>query len=118
MTDPRLHSPFCPRGWPPGRRRLDIRTDDDAFPVWGWFTLPARPGHPAREVHGNIGPRALGLSGDLAADLRDWAHAGRSPGWDERGRALAGRLESETGALVVYRWPANGRDPGCPDCPP
>jgi hypothetical protein len=117
MTDPRLHSPFCPRGWPSGRRRLDIRTDYDAFPVWGWFTLPARPGHPAREVHGNIGPRALGLSDDSAAGLRAWALADRSPAWDEWGRSLASRLEAETGALVVYRWPVDGRDPTCPDCP-
>lgn len=72
--DPRLHSPFCPRGWPPGRRRLDVWTEFGSFPVWGWFTLPARPGHPAQEVHGNIGPAALGLSAGLAADLQDWAN--------------------------------------------
>jgi hypothetical protein len=124
--DPRLHSPFCPRGWPPGRRRLDVWTERGSFPVWGWFTLPAPSSdHSAREVHGNLGPATLGLSAGLAGGLRDWAHhydagldPGERPAWRDRGRELADRLAAETGALVVYRWPADGHDPSCPDCQP
>lgn len=128
--DPSLHSPFCPRGWPPDRRRLDVWTEAGAFPVWGWFTLPARPGHPAQEVHGNLGPAALGLSTALAAGLQEWAawhdeqistsERTATPAerdqWRDRGRELADRVAGETGALVVYRWPTGGHDVSCPDC--
>jgi hypothetical protein len=116
---------------------MDVRTDYGAFPVWGWFTVPARDGRPAREVHGSIGPRALALSDELATDLQEWAdwQYTHQPGpeawrehsvppttdadwqaWDGRGRTLAARLADETGAAVTYGWPADGRDQTCPEC--
>ena len=139
VVDFLLHAPACSRGRPSGSRRLDVQPDYGAFPVWGWFTLPARAGRPAREVHGQLGARHLGLTGDLAAALQDWAdwqsaHQ-RGPdlrsmqnappateedwrAWRERGRRLADRLAAETGAAVVCLWPSQGRDPGCPECGP
>ncbi|MBU2662047.1 hypothetical protein KOI35_00855 [Actinoplanes bogorensis] len=137
MTDPRRHSAFCPRGRPPTGRRLEMFPDYGAFPVWGWFTLPARGGHPARDVHGGLGPRNLGISDELAVALKEWAQwqndHQRGPDlhslenappttpedwadWDRRGRELASELARETGDLVVYLWPADGRDASCPHC--
>ena len=116
-----------------------MQPDYGAFPVWGWFTLPGRGERPAREVHGQLRPRGLGLTDDLAAALQDWAgwqstHQ-RGPdywslhnapaateddwrAWKERGRQLADQLAEQTGAAVVYLWPSQGRDPGCPECGP
>jgi hypothetical protein len=134
LDDFRLHSALCPRGRPARIRRLDVRTDYGAFPVWTWFTLPARGVQPAREVHGAAGPAALGLSGGLASALRTWAtwHDDHQPAadrtdrpvttdeelqkWLADGRALARRLAEETGTAVVYLWPSEGRDPDCPHC--
>jgi hypothetical protein len=133
----RRHSRSCPYGRPAEVRRLDIRTDYDAFPVWAWATLPGFRGGPPREVNGCAGPGFLGISSELAADLQAWAcwrdehqgaawhgpDAGGEPTTDEDwqrwrtdGRALADRLARETGAAVVYLWPSEGRDPDCPHC--
>jgi hypothetical protein len=113
-------------------RRLDVRFDYAAFPVWGWGTLPARSGKPARAVAGTLRPEALGLSAELTADFTAWAawedrhseYGGRQPAtggerqaWFEHGRELARRLAAETGAEVVYDWPVDGADPDCPYCP-
>ncbi|GAA4947358.1 hypothetical protein [Actinoplanes utahensis] len=138
MDDPLLHASGCRHGRPEDRRRLDVMPDYGAFPVWGWFTLPARGDQPAREVHGNLPARALGLSTDLGAALQDWAdwHDRHQRGpdfaslhddrpdptrderrrWFEQGRSLADRLAAETGMPVVYLWPSQGRDPSCPVC--
>lgn len=127
-----MHALACPRGRLTGRR-LDVRGDYGAFPVWGWFTRPARGGRPAAEVHGCISPGALGLTPELADGLQswaDWQDAHHQPGgdppdkatpaewaqWRERGRLLAAQLAEETGATVVYLWPSQGCDPHCPEC--
>jgi hypothetical protein len=124
MSDFRLHSPHCPDGRPPdGIRRLDVATDYYAFPVWTRFTVRGR------EVYGCVLPKALGISAELAADLQAWADwhdahrsersdrsAGPAARWHADGRTLAQRLAAETGDAVVYRWPAEGYDPGCPSC--
>ncbi len=134
MNDFRRHRAWCPRGRPAGQRRLDVATDNGAFPVWTWFNLPYPP---FREVHGCAGPGHLGISADLAAELQSWstwhdAHveaAWRSEppppstegdwrDWKARGRLLAQRLAEETGDQVVYLWPSEGRDATCPDCGP
>jgi len=117
-------------------RRLDLAPDNGAFPVWSWFTLPARPGRPTREVHGCVGPGFLGISAELAAALQAWSDwhdrhyqaawrdAANPAGpatddewriWRARGRILAQRLAEETGDEVVYRW-SEERDILCPHC--
>ncbi|GAA0493488.1 hypothetical protein Ade02nite_21550 [Paractinoplanes deccanensis] len=111
--------------------------DYGAFPVWGWITLPARGERPARTVHGGVSPRSLGITEELAAALQEWSlwqerhQAGpdlwsieNAPpttpeewaAWNTRGRRLSERLAEETGDLVVYLWPRDGRDPDCPHC--
>jgi hypothetical protein len=127
----RRHALGCPRGRPDGVRRLDVRFVHLAFPVWGWGTVPGRGGRPARDVVGMVRPEGLGISAELAGELRRWAewgdahseYGGGRPAagaerraWFERGRELAGRLAAETGAEVVYAWPADGADPDCPHC--
>ena len=116
-----------------------MQPDYGAFPVWGWFALPARDGRPARNVHGQRGARNLRITDELASGLQEWAdwqsiHQ-RGPdmwsmrnappatdddwrAWRERGRLLADRLGAETGAAVVYLWPSPGRDLRCPHCGP
>ncbi|GID59860.1 hypothetical protein Aco03nite_082640 [Actinoplanes couchii] len=132
-----LHASGCPHARPTDVTRLDVLPGYGAFPVWGWFTLPARPGVPAREVHGNTGPRSLGLSDALAAELQEWsiwqdrrqagpalpqvAEVVEATGaewaqWRAAGKELAGRLARETGAAVVYLWPSEGRDSSCAVC--
>lgn len=117
----RQHAKWCPQGPPPpGVRRLDLFPDYCAFPVWG---------------RGMTTPDALGISSELADELQTWQDlweeqaSSRAPEpevprigvgtpWDEQGRVLAIRLESETGAAVVYQWPVgpDGGDPSCPRC--
>lgn len=104
MTGHRLHP-----------ARLEVETDHGAFPVWAWFTDPARG-----DVHGNVPPAALGISNGLARALQDWADwhdrhqsAADRVGdpasdddwrqWDGDGAELARRLAAETGAEVAYR---------------
>ncbi|MGK5683229.1 hypothetical protein [Actinoplanes sp. URMC 104] len=135
--DPRLHAVYCPRSRPATGRRLDMFPDYGAFPVWSWRMLPARGGHPAREVHGGMSPRSLGISDELAAALDEWSrwqdrhqqgpdlwsiqNAPRATDeewaeWKSRGAQLAKQLAAESGDLVVYMWPWEGCDPSCPHC--
>lgn len=130
MNGFREHWVGCPLGRPPGMRRLDLRFDYLAFPVWGWGTVPGRGGAGTREVVGMVRPEGLGISDGLVADLWAWStwadthgeYGGGDPAttadrtaWWERGRDLARRLEAETGAAVVFGRPA---DPACPTCRP
>lgn len=111
-------------------RRLDVRFDYLAFPVWAWGTVPGRGGGADREVVGMVRPETLSLPADLEAALRDWSrwadahsdHGGRQPAtpadraaWQDRGRALSRRLAAATGAEVVFGAPS---DPDCPTCRP
>ena len=136
MQEFRLQRAWCPHGRPPGRRRLDLDTDHGAFPVWEWLRLPPGRGRPVHPVHANVGPGHLGLSADLAADLRSWAawhdrqQNAADPGadapratdddwrrWRDTGTALAARLADETGAEVVHLG-ADGPQADCPHCAP
>ncbi len=76
-------------------------------------------------------PESLGISAELATELRAWAdwhdahseYGGQHPAtgaqrrrWFSQGRMLAQRLSDETGADVVYQWPSGGADAECPHC--
>jgi len=121
VNDFRRHAVWCPSGQPPNARRLDVRFDYLAFPVW--------------EAAGMSNPRRLGISDALARDLWEWRvtgekhseYGGKTPITPEvnayllrTGPVLADRLAEETGAEVVYSWPngPDGRDPTCPTCGP
>jgi hypothetical protein len=69
MEEFRRHAPSCPLGRPPGVRRLDVAFDNGAFPVWARGTIPARGGHPGREVVGMVRPEGLGLSEETGAEV-------------------------------------------------
>lgn len=127
----RRHALSCPHGQPPEGQRLDVFVDYTAFPVWARGTWPARGDRPTREGVGMASPDRLGISPQLAADLRTWAdwhdahseYGGRIPATTEQratqveqGRVLADQLAEETGAEVVYAWPSGGADLDCPHC--
>jgi len=127
----RRHALFCPRGRPAGVQRLDVAFDYSAFPVWAWSTIPDHGGDPGREVVSMVDPEGLGLSVELASDLRAWSEwkdlhseygGGRAAtdqqyrAWSEQGRKLARRLSEETGVEVVYREDRGEVDLDCPNC--
>jgi hypothetical protein len=131
MEEFRRHALYCPRGRPPSVRRLDVAFDYGAFPVWAWGVIPARGGHPGREVVGMARPEGLGLSAELSSGLQAWSdwkdlHSEYGGGrvaseeqhraWSEQGRELTRRLSEETGAEVVYQWDRGDANPECPHC--
>ncbi|MGI5214216.1 hypothetical protein [Plantactinospora sp. CA-290183] len=115
----RRHARWCPKGRPPGGRRLDLFPDYSAFPVW--------------ERDGMSRPKRLGIPAELAEALTAWrqwwerhaeygggepADAAQRAAWYERGAVLADRLARQTGAEVVYLWSAGDRDQECGTCGP
>src|SRR3954468_899045 len=70
---------------PPTRRGHRLRR----LPVPEWERMPAGLGRPVNEVHGNAGPRYLGLSADLVAAPQSWAD------WHGQHRRTAWRDERE-----------------------
>ncbi|GAB3941696.1 hypothetical protein GCM10027614_27500 [Micromonospora vulcania] len=121
MEEFRRHARWCPVGLAPSGHRLDVVPDYAAFPVW--------------EPAGMSSPQRLGISAELAHDLRAWRewwerhseygggeHASdpERESWGEVGLVLAERLARETGADVVCWWPSGpaGSDPSCQSCRP